>query len=64
MIACASPVKLEYGGDADRARKIKNKPIVNITQQVVELNNLREQAQLLKAQILKLTDGFGLMPEL
>ncbi len=49
---------------ADRARKIKNKPIVNITQQVVELNSLREQAQLLKAQILKLTDGCGLMPEL
>jgi len=70
MIACASPADsnmeetlntLRY---ADRARKIKNKPIVNIDPQVAELNNLREQVQFLKAQILQLTGGCGLIPEL
>jgi kinesin family protein 4/21/27 len=69
MIACASPAdsnmeetlnSLRY---ADRARKIKNKPIINIDPQLAELNNLKEQVQFLKAQILQLTDGCGLMPE-
>ena len=49
MVACASPAdsnmeetlnSLRY---ADRARKIKNKPIINIDPQLAELNNLREQ---------------------
>lgn len=69
MIACASPAdsnmeetlnSLRY---ADRARKIKNKPIINIDPQLAELNNLKEQVQFLKAQILQLTGGCGLMPE-
>ena len=63
MIACVSPADsnmeeslntLRY---ADRARKIKNKPIVNIDPQAAELINLRQQVQDLKATIFKLTGG-------
>lgn len=63
MIACVSPADsnmeetlntLRY---ADRARKIKNKPIVNIDPQAAELSNLRQQVQELKAQIIQLNGG-------
>lgn len=49
MIACVSPADsnleetlntLRY---ADRARKIKNKPIINIDPQTAELNHLKQQ---------------------
>ena len=61
MIACVSPADsnmeeslntLRY---ADRARKIKNKPIVNIDPQTAELVNLRQQVQELKACIFRIT---------
>ena len=51
MIACASPADsnmeethntLKY---ADRARKIKNKPIVNRDPAAAELSKLRQQVQ-------------------
>ena len=54
MIACVSPADsnmeetlntLRY---ADRARKIKNKPVVNIDPQAAELANLRQQVNLIK----------------
>lgn len=49
MIACVSPADsnleetlntLRY---ADRARKIKNKPVVNIDPQTAELSHLKQQ---------------------
>ena len=49
MIACVSPADsnleetlntLRY---ADRARKIKNKPIINIDPQAAEINHLKQQ---------------------
>jgi hypothetical protein len=49
MIACVSPADsnleetlntLRY---ADRARKIKNKPVINIDPQTAELNHLKQQ---------------------
>ena len=49
MIACVSPADsnmeetintLRY---ADRARKIKNKPIVNVDPRAVEMNRLKQQ---------------------
>jgi len=61
MIACVSPADsnmeeslntLRY---ADRARKIKNKPILNIDPQAAELVNLRQQVQELKACIFRIT---------
>lgn len=51
MIACISPADsnmeetintLRY---ADRARKIKNKPIVNIDPRAAEMNHLKQQVQ-------------------
>lgn len=51
MIACVSPADsnleetlntLRY---ADRARKIKNKPVVNIDPQMAELNHLKQQVK-------------------
>uniref|UniRef100_A0A673B7W5 Chromosome-associated kinesin KIF4-like n=1 Tax=Sphaeramia orbicularis TaxID=375764 RepID=A0A673B7W5_9TELE len=54
MIACVSPADsnmeetintLRY---ADRARKIKNKPIVNIDPRVAEMSRLKKQAMLIK----------------
>ena len=51
MIACVSPADsnleetlntLRY---ADRARKIKNKPVVNIDPQRSELNRLKQQVE-------------------
>ena len=68
MIACVSPADsnmeeslntLRY---ADRARKIKNKPIVNIDPQAAEVANLRQQVIELKAHILQLTGGAGYTP--
>ncbi|XP_074064455.1 chromosome-associated kinesin KIF4A isoform X2 [Macrotis lagotis] len=66
MIACVSPADsnleetvntLRY---ADRARKIKNKPIVNIDPQTAELNHLKQQVQQL--QILLLQAHGGTLP--
>ena len=60
MIACVSPADsnmeeslntLRY---ADRARKIKNKPIVNVDQQAIELLSLRRQVKEMKADIDRL----------
>lgn len=51
MIACVSPADsnmeetintLRY---ADRARKIKNKPVVNIDPRAAEMNRLKKQVQ-------------------
>ncbi|XP_057629078.1 chromosome-associated kinesin KIF4-like [Chionomys nivalis] len=59
MIACVSPADsnleetlntLRY---ADRARKIKNKPIVNIDPQAAELNHLKQQVQQLQVLLLQ-----------
>lgn len=44
---------------ADRARKIKNKPVVNVDPQAAELVLLRQQVQQLKAQVYQLTGGSG-----
>ena len=58
MVACTSPADsnleetistLRY---ADRARKIKNKPIVNKDPKTAELNRLRSQVQQLQMQVL------------
>uniref|UniRef100_A0A8C5HW72 Kinesin motor domain-containing protein n=1 Tax=Gouania willdenowi TaxID=441366 RepID=A0A8C5HW72_GOUWI len=58
MIACVSPADsnmeetintLRY---ADRARKIKNKPIVNIDPRAAEMNSLKKQVQELKVMLL------------
>ena len=58
MVACTSPADsnleetistLRY---ADRARKIKNKPIVNRDPKTAELNRLRSQVQQLQMQVL------------
>lgn len=55
MIACVSPVDTNHDETiqtlryADRARKIKNKPIVNRDPVQAELINLRKQVQMLRA---------------
>ncbi|XP_066259480.1 chromosome-associated kinesin KIF4A [Euwallacea similis] len=58
MIACISPADsnleetlstLRY---ADRARRIKNKPIVNQDPKTAEINQLKKQIQLLKLEIV------------
>lgn len=58
MIACISPADsnmeetintLRY---ADRARKIKNKPVVNIDPRAAEMNRLKQQVQNLKEKSL------------
>ncbi|KAK2116214.1 Chromosome-associated kinesin kif4a [Saguinus oedipus] len=63
MIACVSPADsnleetlntLRY---ADRARKIKNKPIVNIDPQTAELNHLKQQVQQLQVLLLQARGG-------
>ncbi|XP_006896025.1 PREDICTED: chromosome-associated kinesin KIF4A-like [Elephantulus edwardii] len=67
MIACVSPADsnleetlntLRY---ADRARKIKNKPVINIDPQTAELNHLKQQVQQL--QVLLLQAHGGTLPE-
>ncbi|XP_069603415.1 chromosome-associated kinesin KIF4A isoform X2 [Ranitomeya imitator] len=63
MIACVSPADsnmeetlntLRY---ADRARKIKNKPIVNTDPQAAELQKLRQQVQDLQVLLLQAHGG-------
>ncbi|EDL95927.1 kinesin family member 4 [Rattus norvegicus] len=63
MIACVSPADsnleetlntLRY---ADRARKIKNKPIINIDPQAAELNHLKQQVQQLQVLLLQAHGG-------
>ncbi|XP_036595981.1 chromosome-associated kinesin KIF4A [Trichosurus vulpecula] len=63
MIACVSPADsnleetvntLRY---ADRARKIKNKPIVNLDPQTAELNYLKQQVQQLQVLLLQTHGG-------
>ncbi|XP_064422730.1 kinesin family member 4 [Latimeria chalumnae] len=67
MIACVSPADsnmeetlntLRY---ADRARKIKNKPIVNVDPQAAELQQLKQQVQ--ELQVLLLQARGGALPE-
>ncbi|KAL1790902.1 chromosome-associated kinesin KIF4A [Sigmodon hispidus] len=59
MIACVSPADcsleetlntLRY---ADRARKIKNKPVINTDPQTAELNHLKHQVQQLQVLLLQ-----------
>merc|ERR1719245_638442 len=66
MIACVSPADynleetlstLRY---ADRARKIKNKPIVNLNSNDAEVNRLRLEVHELKMQLKNATGGGGL----
>ncbi|KAM4840973.1 chromosome-associated kinesin KIF4A-like [Thomomys bottae] len=63
MIACVSPADsnleetlntLRY---ADRARKIKNKPVINIDPQTAELNHLKQQVQQLQVLLLQAHGG-------
>ncbi|XP_058514255.1 chromosome-associated kinesin KIF4A isoform X2 [Ochotona princeps] len=63
MIACVSPADsnleetlntLRY---ADRARKIKNKPVINIDPQTAELNHLKQQVQQLQVMLLQAHGG-------
>ncbi|XP_016062916.1 PREDICTED: chromosome-associated kinesin KIF4A [Miniopterus natalensis] len=63
MIACVSPADsnleetlntLRY---ADRARKIKNKPVVNIDPRTAELNHLKQQVQQLQVLLLQAHGG-------
>ncbi|XP_019503508.1 PREDICTED: chromosome-associated kinesin KIF4A [Hipposideros armiger] len=63
MIACVSPADsnleetlntLRY---ADRARKIKNKPIVNIDPRTAELSHLKQQVQQLQVLLLQAHGG-------
>ncbi|XP_056263113.1 kinesin family member 4 [Pseudoliparis swirei] len=63
MIACISPADsnmeetintLRY---ADRARKIKNKPVVNVDPRVAETNRLKQQVQELQVMLLHARGG-------
>ncbi|XP_072302654.1 kinesin family member 4 [Eucyclogobius newberryi] len=63
MIACISPADsnmeetintLRY---ADRARKIKNKPIINVDPRAAELNQLKKQVQELQVMLLHARGG-------
>ncbi|XP_058484145.1 kinesin family member 4 [Solea solea] len=63
MIACISPADsnmeetintLRY---ADRARKIKNKPVVNVDPRVAEMNRLKQQVQELQVMLLHARGG-------
>ena len=65
MIACVSPADsnleetvstLRY---ADRARKIKNKPIVNKDPRAAELGRLRSQVQQLQLQLISAAGGIN-----
>ncbi|MPC11635.1 Chromosome-associated kinesin KIF4A [Portunus trituberculatus] len=65
MVACVSPADsnleeslstLRY---ADRARKIKNKPIINRDPQAAELAKLRQQVMQLQVQLLASNNGTG-----
>uniref|UniRef100_A0A6Q2XZJ4 Kinesin motor domain-containing protein n=1 Tax=Esox lucius TaxID=8010 RepID=A0A6Q2XZJ4_ESOLU len=63
MIACVSPADsnieetlntLRY---ADRARKIKNKPVVNVDPQAAEMKRLKQQVQELQVMLLHARGG-------
>ncbi|XP_047463966.1 kinesin family member 4 [Mugil cephalus] len=63
MIACISPADsnmeetintLRY---ADRARKIKNKPVVNVDPRAAEMNSLKKQVQELQVMLLHACGG-------
>ncbi|KAL4659685.1 chromosome-associated kinesin KIF4A [Arapaima gigas] len=63
MIACVSPADsnieetintLRY---ADRARKIKNKPVVNVDPRSAEMNRLKQQVQELQVMLLHARGG-------
>ncbi|XP_037605339.1 kinesin family member 4 [Sebastes umbrosus] len=63
MIACVSPADsnmeetintLRY---ADRARKIKNKPVVNVDPRAAEMNRLKQQLQELQVMLLHARGG-------
>ncbi|XP_076066005.1 kinesin-like protein 3A [Oratosquilla oratoria] len=64
MVACVSPADSNFEETistlryADRARKIKNKPIVNRDPHAAELAKLRQQVQQLQVQLLA-TQGSG-----
>uniref|UniRef100_A0A671TT99 Kinesin family member 4 n=1 Tax=Sparus aurata TaxID=8175 RepID=A0A671TT99_SPAAU len=67
MIACISPADsnmeetintLRY---ADRARKIKNKPIVNLDPRAAEMNRLKQQVQELQVMLLHARGGVAPM---
>uniref|UniRef100_A0A7N8WQA5 Kinesin-like protein n=1 Tax=Mastacembelus armatus TaxID=205130 RepID=A0A7N8WQA5_9TELE len=69
MIACVSPADsnmeetintLRY---ADRARKIKNKPIVNIDPRAAEMSRLKQQVQELQVMLLHARGGVAPVPE-
>uniref|UniRef100_A0A3B4ZCP2 Kinesin family member 4A n=1 Tax=Stegastes partitus TaxID=144197 RepID=A0A3B4ZCP2_9TELE len=69
MIACVSPADsnmeetintLRY---ADRARKIKNKPIVNIDPRAAEMNRLKQQVQELQVMLLHARGGVAPVPD-
>ncbi|XP_073254601.1 chromosome-associated kinesin KIF4A-like [Porites lutea] len=59
MIACVSPADSNFEETlntlryADRARQIKNKPIVNLDPAAAELARLRQQVQLLQMQLIQ-----------
>ncbi|XP_055004481.1 LOW QUALITY PROTEIN: kinesin family member 4 [Boleophthalmus pectinirostris] len=63
MIACVSPADsnmeetintLRY---ADRARKIKNKPVINVDPRAAEMNRLKKQVQELQVMLLHARGG-------
>jgi Kinesin-like protein len=69
MIACVSPADynleetlstLRY---ADRARRIKNKPVVNQDPRAVEIARLKEQIQELRLELLAQTGSGGCPPQ-
>uniref|UniRef100_A0AAX7TMQ3 Kinesin motor domain-containing protein n=1 Tax=Astatotilapia calliptera TaxID=8154 RepID=A0AAX7TMQ3_ASTCA len=69
MIACVSPADsnmeetintLRY---ADRARKIKNKPVVNIDPRAAEMNRLKQQVQELQVMLLHARGGVAPVSE-
>lgn len=58
MIACVSPADYNFEETlstlryADRARKIKNKPVINQDAKTAEINNLKKTIQQLRLQIV------------
>lgn len=64
MIACISPA--DYNNDetigtlryADRAKKIKNKPVVNEDPKTAEINRLKSEIQMLRVELLS-KSGIG-----
>eukprot|EP01119_Soliformovum_irregulare_P017463 TRINITY_DN5197_c0_g1_i1.p1 TRINITY_DN5197_c0_g1~~TRINITY_DN5197_c0_g1_i1.p1 ORF type:complete len:591 (+),score=177.67 TRINITY_DN5197_c0_g1_i1:64-1836(+) len=67
MIACASPASINFDETintlkyADRARQIKNKPVITLDPVALELANLRKQVELLKTELKKYKEG-GYLP--